>query len=90
MEIDIVKADPFPRQLVLDILATFHFPERIYLNTPKFSISINGALHGYFHGDKGLRLSPWSFYFSHRIPFEDPTFYISAKCQDLGITHLFG
>ena len=94
-----MKADPVSRQLVLDILAAFDLSERfrkwieIYLNTPKFSISINGALDGYFHGDKGLRqgISFLLGLFILVIEFllRILHFHISAKCQDLGIIHLF-
>ena len=78
MEIGIMKADSVSWQLIVDILAAFRKWTEICITTPIFSVSVNGALHGYFHGANGLRqgdfLAPWSFYFSHGILFEDPAF----------------
>ena len=46
---------------LLDTLAVFHVPLKVIhwikacLTTPKFSISINGELAGFFSGKRGLR-----------------------------------
>ncbi|GFZ07474.1 hypothetical protein Acr_19g0004110 [Actinidia rufa] len=53
MEIDIMMADSISRQLIVDILAAFRKWTEICITTSIFAVSINGALHGYFHGAKG-------------------------------------
>ncbi|XP_020259573.1 uncharacterized protein LOC109836061 [Asparagus officinalis] len=69
------------------------------ISTPKFSISLNGSLHGYFKGERGLRqgdlLSPYFFifgmeYLSRRLDKlkNEKNFKYHPRCGKLKITHL--
>ncbi|XP_020263459.1 uncharacterized protein LOC109839447 [Asparagus officinalis] len=69
------------------------------ISTPKYSLALNGSLHGYFKGKRGLRqgdpLSPYLFvlgmeYLSRSLNAlrNDNLFKYHPKCQSLGITHL--
>ncbi|XP_020255458.1 uncharacterized protein LOC109832519 [Asparagus officinalis] len=66
---------------------------------PKYSISLNGSLHGYFKGERGLRqgdpLSPYLFnlgmeYLSRQLDMlkDDRSFKFHPRCGNLKITHL--
>jgi len=67
--------------------------------TPKFSISFNGGLEGYFNGRRGLRqgdpLSPLPLCFGYGRFFQtklyihnSPKFKFHLKCKSLRLTHL--
>ncbi|KAK3193248.1 hypothetical protein Dsin_024558 [Dipteronia sinensis] len=72
LKVDLMKAfDMVDWGFLLETLAAFHFPPKVImwikacLTTPKFSISINGELAGFFSGKRGLRqgdpMSPYLF-----------------------------
>ncbi|KAK3204731.1 hypothetical protein Dsin_018777 [Dipteronia sinensis] len=72
LKVDLIKAfDMVDWGFLLETLAAFHFPPKVIiwikacLTTPKFSISINGELAGFFSGKRGLRegdpMSPYMF-----------------------------
>ena len=106
LKIDIMKAfDSVSWQLILHILAAFHLPDKFKcwieecITTPKFSISVNGALEGYFKGAKGLRqgdpLSPYLFllvmeFFSRLLQsnISQGSFKYHPKCEDQRISHI--
>ncbi|KAI9195736.1 hypothetical protein LWI28_017625 [Acer negundo] len=61
LKVDLMKAfDMVDWGFLLETLAAFHFPPRVIkwikacLTTPKFSISLNGELAGFFSEKKGL------------------------------------
>ncbi|KAK4389648.1 putative mitochondrial protein [Sesamum angolense] len=69
------------------------------VSTSSFSVALNGSLHGFFAGQKGLRqgdpMSPGIFllcmeYFSRLIKRKttDSDFNFHPKCEKLKITHL--
>ncbi|XP_020243586.1 uncharacterized protein LOC109821843 [Asparagus officinalis] len=69
------------------------------ISTPKFSLALNGGLHGYFHGARGLRQGdPLSLYLfiigmkflSRRLNTlkDDSSFKYHPKCSRLKINHL--
>jgi hypothetical protein len=70
------------------------------ITSPRFSISLNGTLVGYFKGEKGLRqgdpLSPYLFVIAMEVfskIFGDHTqeglgFMFHLRCSKLKLTHL--
>lgn len=69
------------------------------VSTASFSIAINGSLHGFFNGKRGIRqgdpMSPYLFlmcmeyfhrYFAHKATTKKFKFH--CKCKELKITHL--
>ncbi|KAK3189547.1 hypothetical protein Dsin_029108 [Dipteronia sinensis] len=72
LKVDLIKAfDMVDWGFLLETLVAVHFPPKVImwikacLTTPKFSISINGDLAGFFSGKRGLRqgdpMSPYLF-----------------------------
>ena len=70
------------------------------LTTPRFSISFNGVLVGYFKGERGVRqedpLSPYLFVIVMDVLFKllDATvvhgvFNYHPKCKRIGLTHIY-
>lgn len=88
------------------VLLAFHFPENFIklvmacVRTPKYSISINGDLHGFFSGGRGLRqgdpMSPYLFtlvmeVFSGLLVSQTSNheFRYYWRCKPVQLTHLF-
>ncbi|XP_020258369.1 uncharacterized protein LOC109834759 [Asparagus officinalis] len=106
LNIDLRKEfDTISWEFIREMLIGLKFSENMIswimecISTPKFSISINGILHGYFHGARGLRqgdpLSPYLFvigieYLSRKLSMlkEDGFYKFHPKCSGLNITHL--
>ncbi|CAH9093039.1 unnamed protein product [Cuscuta europaea] len=106
IKIDLRKAyDTISWEFLERVLLDIGIPELFVrwimecVSTSSFSISINGSLHGWFEGKRGLRqgdpMSPLLFvicleYFSRLIERRtlDPTFRYHPLCSKLKITHL--
>ncbi|KAK0574237.1 hypothetical protein LWI29_020168 [Acer saccharum] len=91
---------------LLETFATFHFPPRVIiwikacLTTPKFSISFNGELAGFFSGKRGLRrghpMSPYLFVITMEVLSkilakriaDSPSFKFHWKCDKIKLSHL--
>ena len=88
-----------------EMLATLKFPEKCiklimtYVRTPKFSLMVNGAIHGYFSSKRGLRqgdlISPLLFvicmeYLTRimRSMEEHPLFKFHPRCKQSKLTHM--
>ena len=105
-KVDIKKAyDTVSWSFLNGVLSCLGFPSCFVgwimecISSPSYSLVINGALHGFFKGKRGLRqgdpLSPFLFvlcleYFSRSIKLatDIPNFNFHPKCGKLKITHL--
>lgn len=106
IKVDLKKAfDSVNWGFIAEILKGLNFPSRfinwvmVCVSTPSYSISLNGNVHGFFKGHKGLRqgdpLSPFLFvlcleYLSRllKVATNDSEFNHHPRCAQLKITHL--
>jgi hypothetical protein len=107
MKIDLMKAyDSVDWEFILHCLTCFGFPAKftnwvkVCITSPRFSISLNGSLIGYFPGGKGLRqgdpLSPYLFVLAMEVfsrIMDDHTregsgFKFHFRCSRLRLAHL--
>ncbi|XP_022889220.1 uncharacterized protein LOC111404680 [Olea europaea var. sylvestris] len=106
LRIDLTKSyDSVSWDFLRDVLEGFHFPSRFVswdmecVTSPTYFVALNGSMHGFFKGRKGLRqgdlLSPFLFvlcieYFSRmfRATTNDSDFNYHPKCDPLKITYL--
>ncbi|KAL0282293.1 UNVERIFIED_CONTAM: hypothetical protein Sradi_7265200, partial [Sesamum radiatum] len=107
IKIDIQKAyDSVNWDFLLASLRIFNFPSRFVvwveqcISTVAFSVLLNGSLHGFFAGTKGLRqgdpMSPYLFVIVMEMwhillklrSQSDDYFQYHWKCHDLGILNL--
>ncbi|XP_056692042.1 uncharacterized protein [Spinacia oleracea] len=105
MKIDLQKAyDTVDWQFLKEMKEYLEFPTQFVdivmecVTTPKFSVTINGSMHGLFKSHRGLRqgdlLSPLPFvicmeYFSrilHNMS-DLPQFQFHPRCKDTRLTH---
>ncbi|KAK2652935.1 hypothetical protein Ddye_012791 [Dipteronia dyeriana] len=108
LKVDLMKAfDMVDWGLLLETLAAFHFPPKIItwikacLTTPKFSISINSELAGFFSRKRGLwqgdPLSPCLFVIAMEVLSkiltkqiaDSPSFKYHWKCDKIKLPHLY-
>ncbi|GAB2284026.1 hypothetical protein Dimus_039637 [Dionaea muscipula] len=105
-KIDLRKAyDSVDWEFLRGMLSALNFPPvfthwlMTCVSTASYSISINGQIHGFFNGRKGLRqgdpLSPYLFvicleYLSRHLKLlkNNPLFSYHPLCDRLNITHL--
>ncbi|XP_020261317.1 uncharacterized protein LOC109837465 [Asparagus officinalis] len=106
LNMDIKKAfDTINWDFLKEMLCGLGFPETMIgwimacITSPKYSIALNGSLHGYFKGKRGLRqgdpLSPYLFilgmeYLSRSLNMlkDDKKFKFHPRCGKFSITHL--
>ncbi|KAL0293833.1 UNVERIFIED_CONTAM: Retrovirus-related Pol polyprotein from type-2 retrotransposable element R2DM [Sesamum radiatum] len=107
IKVDIQKAyDSVNWELILESLRIFKFPPRFIswieqcITSPMFSILLNGSMHGFFKGARGIRqgdpMSPYLFVIVMEIwhvllkirAQSDDCFQFHWKCQDLNILNL--
>ncbi|KAK3229962.1 hypothetical protein Dsin_001843 [Dipteronia sinensis] len=108
LKVDLMKAfDMVHWGFLLETLAAFHFPPKVImwikacLTTPKFSISINRELAGFFFGKRGLRqgdpMSPYLFVVAMGVlskilakHIEDSSsFKFHWRCDKIKLSHLY-
>ncbi|KAL0297832.1 UNVERIFIED_CONTAM: hypothetical protein Scaly_3082300 [Sesamum calycinum] len=107
LKVDIQKAyDSVEWDFLLEVLRLFNFPTHFItlivqcVSTASFSVSLNGAIHGFFKGGRGLRqgdpMSPYLFVLvmevgsallRYRVQ-QSPQFQYHWKCKDLGLINL--
>lgn len=92
-------------EFLINVLTVLNTPAQVInwikacICSPKFSISINGTLEGYFHGQRGLRqgdpLSPYLFVIAMEVfsrmlnkAADDPSFKYHSRCEKIKLTHL--
>ncbi|GAV92089.1 RVT_1 domain-containing protein, partial [Cephalotus follicularis] len=106
LKVDLHKAyDSMDWSFILSMLKLIGCPDIFIswvsqcITTPKFSIAVNGTLHGFFSSGRGLRqgdpLSPYLFvigmdYLSYLLKPEQANgaFRFHPKCQRLNLNHL--
>ena len=106
LKVDIMKAyDNVRWEFVLDVLSAMGFPPNIILwikacmTSPTYTICINGSLHGYFRGERGLRqgdpMSPYLFVIVMEIlsrilaeKASHPDFKFHWRCEKTKIVNL--
>ncbi|CAH9085418.1 unnamed protein product [Cuscuta europaea] len=104
--VDLRKAyDTISWDFLANVLRGLGYPDRFVgwimecVSTASFSVSLNGTLHGFFNGKRGIRqgdpMSPLLFvvcleYFSRLLTIKsmDSRFNHHPLCGSLGITHL--
>lgn len=106
LKVDIAKAfDTIRWDFIRDCLYALHLPEvfiswlKECITTTAYSVGINGRLHGFFKGTRGLRqgnpLSPYIFglamnILSHKLNDGaiEGKFGYHPICSELGLTHI--
>lgn len=106
IKVDIAKAfDTLRWDFVIHCLSALNLPAKYIqwitecITTPSYSIGINGSIHGYFKGSRGLRqgdpLSPYLFtiamnFLSHKLNAAAAQGRIGyhPKCKGSKLTHL--
>lgn len=106
LKVDLLKAyDTIHWEFLEEALQYLRFPDRFIcwimecVTTAAYSASVNGQLHGFFRGKRGLRqgdpLSPYLFTIclemltrSLKHATSSPDYNFHPKCEPLGITHL--
>ncbi|GJT20143.1 RNA-directed DNA polymerase, eukaryota, reverse transcriptase zinc-binding domain protein [Tanacetum coccineum] len=107
MQIDIQKAyDTVSWRFLEDILRKFGFPNMMFkwimacITSSTFSICLNGEIHGYFKGGRGLRqrdpISPYLFTLVMEVfnlimcknINDSPDYGYHFGCKDLKLSHL--
>ncbi|KAL0290978.1 UNVERIFIED_CONTAM: hypothetical protein Sradi_7037500 [Sesamum radiatum] len=107
LKVDIQKAyDSVEWDFLLEVLRLFNFPNQFIvlidqcISTASFSVSINGSIHGFFKGGRGLRqgdpMSPYLFVLvmeignallKYRVK-QATDFQYHWKCKDSGLINL--
>ncbi|XP_022876816.1 uncharacterized protein LOC111395022 [Olea europaea var. sylvestris] len=87
LKIDLKKAyDSVGWNFLIGVLEGLHFPSRFVqwvmegVTSPTYSVTLNGSIHGFFKGGKGLR--------TVKAATNDSEFNYHPKCGPLKITHL--